>query len=208
VRQDELFSTDALATAPTVEIPGFRLDLDYVAPEEEVDLIARIESGPWQTGYRRRIQQYGLGYASDRRKPPRWLREFPDWLEPLAGRVAADAPLERFPENCVINEYHPPLGIGSHKDYDTFGPAVACVSLGSDVVMDFDNPETGVRVPVVVPSRSFWVITGDARFKWEHGIANRLTDLIAGERRKRERRISITFRTAREPVATRPMSLI
>ena len=43
--------------------------------------------------------------------------------------------------------------------------------------------------------------TGEARTKWLHGIAARLTDPIAGDRRKRGRRVSITFRTAKNPDA-------
>ena len=113
---------------------------------------------------------------------------------PLAKRVEVDASFERFPENCVINEYVPPLGIGPHKDYPAFGPAIACVSLGSDIVIDFTHPN-GRKVPIDVPARSLWVITGEARSVWRHGIATRLADVIHGERRLRERRVSITFRT-------------
>jgi len=113
--------------------------------------------------------------------------------------VAQDAQFERFPENCVINAYVPPIGIASHRDYRTFGPTVACVSVGSDIVMDFRQPEEGTRVSVHVPARSLWVITGAARSDWQHGIAPRLADVVAGQRRPRSRRLSITFRTAKNP---------
>jgi alkylated DNA repair dioxygenase AlkB len=119
---------------------------------------------------------------------------------PLAERVGRDAGFERFPENCVINEYIPPLGIGPHRDYADFGGIVACVSLGSDIVVDFTHPDRGLRVPVHVPARSFWCISGEARWQWLHGIAPRLTDVIGGIRRPRGRRVSITFRTAKKPI--------
>jgi alkylated DNA repair dioxygenase AlkB len=194
VTQRELFCLD-----PPVpkEIPGFSLVLEYITPEEEEDLLARVENGPWETDWRRRIQQYGFGYAGQHGGNPQLVRPFPEWLIQLARRVEKDAPFTRLPDNCVINEYIPPLGIGPHKDYPAFGPTVACVSLGSDIVMDFAQLAEHVRVPVLVPARSFWVITGDARSVWTHGIAARLTDNIAGERRPRQRRVSITFRTAR-----------
>jgi hypothetical protein len=54
-------------------------------------------------------------------------------------------------------------------------------------------------VSVHVPARSLWVIAGEARWEWQHGIAARLSDVIDGERRQRERRVSITFRTAKNP---------
>jgi len=152
--QEELFLTGDLASPP-VAIPGFCLRENYITADQEKELIQRIETGPWQSDYRRRIQQYGLGYAGERGGTPTWVRDFPDWLLPLAERVASDGPMERFPENCVINEYIPPLGIAPHKDYPAFGPTVACVSLGSDVVLDFVDAEGAGRIPVHVPARSF-----------------------------------------------------
>lgn len=194
--QGELFLADEQRKRSAPEIPGFSLRLDYVSPEQETELIARVDEGPWETDWRRRIQQYGLGYASGQGKQATWIRDLPDWLIPLAQRVGQDAGFARFPENSVINEYIPPLGIGPHRDYSSFGPTVACVSLGSDIVVDFSHPERGLRVPVSVPARSLWVITGEARSEWRHGIASRLADTVDGERRPRGRRISITFRTA------------
>lgn len=195
MRQEELFSNRTVAEPASV-IPGFVLELDYVTPEQEHQLITQIDLEPWQTNYRRRIQQYGLGYSSDSNKSPSWLRDFPPWLRPLAERVSKDA-FDRPAENCVINEYVPPQGIGPHRDYGAFGDVVACVSLGSDIVIDFINSENNLKIPLHLPARSFWKISGDARWKWLHGIAPRLTDVMGGERRLRSRRISITFRTAK-----------
>lgn len=193
--QRELFTLEPISR---MEVPGFSLIENYITPEEERELLAKIDAMPWENDWRRRIQQYGLGYGSEATNEPTWLRDFPEWLVPLAGRVAVDPHFPRFPENCVINEYIPPLGIGAHKDYSAFGPTIACVSLGSDIVLDFTEPARGLHVPVFVPAQSFWVITGEARSKWMHGIASRLSDVIAGERRRRGRRVSITFRTAKD----------
>jgi alkylated DNA repair dioxygenase AlkB len=201
MRQEELFG--AIATAERPEIPGFSIRHDYIDPDEEHYLLQHLESGPWESDWRRRIQQYGLGYGS-KGGAPVWLRDFPEWLVALAARVAKDTRFERFPENCVINEYIPPLGIGPHKDYPAFGPTIACVSLGSDVVTDFRHARRGLKVSVHVPARSLWVITGEARSQWQHGIAARFTDMIHGERRRRARRVSITFRTARDANVARP----
>jgi alkylated DNA repair dioxygenase AlkB len=194
LNQTDFFPT-LNAKKPTIEVPGFSLVREYTSPEEERVLLGHIETGPWETDWRRRIQQYGLGYSETGVRPT-WLRDFPDWLVQLAARVQRDAHLERFPENCVINEYIPPLGIGPHKDYPAFGPTIACISLGSAVILDLMTPDRATRVSADVPARSLWVMTGEARSRWLHTIAARLNDVVRGERRKRQRRVSITFRTA------------
>ena len=196
MKQPELFSTGPPADNAAKLIPGFSLRVDYITTEEERELLSHVDAGQWETDWRRRIQQYGLGYAGKHGQSPAWLRDLPPWLLPLASRVAHDAAFERFPENCVINEYIPPLGIGPHKDYGAFGPTIACVSLGSDIIVDFIHPLRNLRAPVEVPARSLWVITGEARSVWQHGIARRLSDTFDGRRRQRSRRVSITFRTA------------
>ena len=197
--QGDLFPVNETLRDQASEIPGFSLRRDYVTPEEELVLVAHVDQGPWETDWRRRIQQYGLGYAAGHGKQASWIRDLPEWLVPLATRVAKDAGFERLPENSVINEYIPPLGIGPHRDYSTFGPTIACVSLGSDIVMEFSHPERGLRLPVYVPVRSLWVITSEARSEWRHAIASRFTDIVNGKRRPRGRRISVTFRTAARP---------
>jgi alkylated DNA repair dioxygenase AlkB len=182
---------------------GFSLCCDYINRDEEQVLLECVDRGPWETDWRRRIQQFGLGY-SDSGGEPVWLRDFPDWLKPLAGRVGQKARFDRYPENCVINEYIPPQGIGPHKDYAAFGPTIACVSLGSDVLLDFISADRSSRMSVDIPARSLWVITGEARSRWMHGIARRFNDIVDGARRKRDRRISITFRTAKDPASVPP----
>jgi alkylated DNA repair dioxygenase AlkB len=179
-------------------IPGFSLVRDYISQEYESELIANLKNGPWENDWQRRIQQYGLGYGAQLGGKPKWLREFPAWLLSLARKVQMDAGFERLPDNCVINEYIPPLGIGQHKDYSAFGSIIACVSLGSDIVLDFTEPTKDIKVPVFVPSRSLWTLRGEARFEWMHGIASRLNDVINDQRRKRGLRFSVTFRAAAE----------
>ncbi|MDB6059706.1 MAG: 2OG-Fe(II) oxygenase [Verrucomicrobiales bacterium] len=194
MRQGEL----GLETGSEVEskISGFTLIPEFITEADECELLANVERGLWETDWRRRIQQYGLGYAGEHGRKASWVRDFPDWLNALAKRV--EPFFDRFAENSVINEYVPPLGIGPHRDYPTFGATVACVSLGADIVMDFIHSERELRVPAFVPTRSLWVITGEARYQWQHSIATRLTDVVNGAKRTRGRRVSITFRTAKD----------
>ena len=46
--------------------------------------------------------------------------------------------------------------------------------------------------------RSLVLLYGDARFKWRHGIVKRQSDTWNGQKTKRQRRVSITFRTIAE----------
>src|SRR5687768_17943925 len=128
--QGELFALTEQSEGKCITIPGFTLRKNYITMEEERELLAQVDKSRWETDWRRRIQQYGLGYGAAHGMKATWLRDFPEWLVPLARSVAQDAHLGRFPENCVINEYLPPLGIGPHRDYPTFGDRIACVSLG------------------------------------------------------------------------------
>lgn len=155
MEQGQLFEV----VPPNNAVPGLTLKLNYITPEEERDLLLALENGPWENDWRRRIQQYGAGYSDSGGKPG-WIRDFPGWLEKLAERVGKDSGLERFPDNCVINEYIPPLGIAPHRDYPAFGGTIACVSLGSDIILDFVMADRSQRVPVHMPGRSLWVTNG------------------------------------------------
>jgi alkylated DNA repair dioxygenase AlkB len=175
-------------------VPGFSIQFDYITAEEERELISHVDAGEWNTDWRRRVQRYGLGYGESATGSE--FRDFPGWLKPLAARVGKYSGFARFPDNCVINEYLSGQGIAPHKDYSNFGPTVACVSLGSDTILDLYSEDRSRRVAVHVPRRSLWILGGEARSKWLHGIAPRLNDVINGARTPRQRRISITFRTA------------
>jgi alkylated DNA repair dioxygenase AlkB len=45
-----------------------------------------------------------------------------------------------------------------------------------------------------LPARSLLVLSGDARYGWQHGIAPRRSDRIDGQLVQRGRRVSLTFR--------------
>src|SRR5688572_26451899 len=122
--------------SPAIEVPAFSLIPDYIDEAEERSLLAHIDAEPCEHDWQRRIQQYGLGYAGEIGSLASWLRDLPGWLAPVAQSIVEDGYLPLFPENCVVNDHEPGVGIGPHRDYKAFGPSVACVSLGSDIVLD------------------------------------------------------------------------
>ena len=189
------------ATAPM----GLEYLPDFLDASEEAGLLAYIDDSEWLTDLSRRVMHFGYkyDYTSRRLDETARIRPLPEWLARLSSMAREAASEEakqlldpdRPFEQAIINEYLPGQGIAPHIDRDCFGPLVATVSLGSAVNMDFCRDSTGDKhVQRLVP-RSLVVLHGDARFKWRHGIAKRHADTWNGQKTKRQRRVSITFRT-------------
>jgi len=185
----------ALPGIPVPEVPGLGYVADWISKDEERDLLAAIDRQPWRREWDRRRQIYGLSYGSARAEP-RVLGPLPEWLVPLAERVVREGHLETPVANVVINEYLPGQGIAAHQDYPGFGPTVVAVSLGSPYLLELTEPESGRKEILDMAERSLWILGGEARTKWMHGIAHRKTDVVGGVKRPRRRRVSVTMRSA------------
>ena len=99
MRQGEL-ALEVVGQSEATQISGFNLLPDFISLIDERELLASLDNGPWETEWRRRIQQYGLGYAGEHGRKATWIRDFPDWLFNLAKRV--EPFFDRLPENSVI----------------------------------------------------------------------------------------------------------
>jgi hypothetical protein len=178
------------------DVPGLDYVPEYITADEERWLLEAIDREPWLTEWQRRRQIFGMSYGSAK-AAPRMLGALPSWVAPLAERVTREGFVSDAIVNVVVNEYTPGQGIGLHHDFPGFGPTVVAVSLGSPVLLDLVLPETERAAVLDVAPRSLWVLGGDARRCWQHGIAHRKADVIGGVKRPRGRRVSITMRTAR-----------
>lgn len=106
------------------------------------------------------------------------------------------------PNQLTVNKYAPGQGIPAHCDtHSAFDSPLVSVSLASDIVMDFRNPDISIRKRSVhLPRRSMLIMTGESRYGWTHGITPRKTDIVpnlAGGGltvMQREARVSLTFR--------------
>jgi len=97
----------------------------------------------------------------------------------------------------TLNEYRRGEGIGSHIDTPSaFGDGLMSLSLNSGIVMEFRNMNKGIKKLVYLPARSLLLLSGPARYEWEHHIVTRTTDTHNGEIKPRGLRISLTLRTA------------
>jgi alkylated DNA repair dioxygenase AlkB len=172
-------------------IAGLSYAEDVIDAAEEAALIeclAALDLAPFRFhGWlgNRRTQSFGWRYDFDDASfAP--AEPIPDWLQPLRIRAAAFAGIapDAFVQ-ALLARYDPGAGIGWHKDRDVFEEVVG-VSLGSPATLRFrQRTAAGFRrANIDVAPRSAYLISGEARWEWEHRIT-------PGE----QLRFSITFRS-------------
>lgn len=171
---------------------------NFVSPLDEAALLSAVDAQPWQGDLKRRVQQYGFhfDYTTRAVDASDYLGRLPNWAKSLTVRLVAEGHMTTIPNQMIVNEYLPGQGINPHIDsISSFGPIVCSVTLGSHCVMDLSHATSGEAKSLVLERGSLLVLSGDARYKWRHGIPGRMVDQIAGLPTARARRVSLTFRT-------------
>jgi alkylated DNA repair dioxygenase AlkB len=175
--------------APLIE--GLAYRPEFISDVEERDLIrhlSELDLSPFRFhGWlgNRKTQSFGWRYDFEDSSFTR-TEPVPDWLEPLRDRAAAFAAVAADEiRHALIARYDPGAGIGWHKDRDVFEKVVG-VSLGTPATLRFRRRagDSFRRANLAVEPRSAYLLSGDARWDWEHRIT-------PGDRL----RFSITFRT-------------
>ena len=176
-------------------IPGLRTTEGIVDPVEEAALIAAIDASgltPFQFGAhqgKRLTRSFGLQYDFTHHQLVE-TEPLPSWLLPLRELAAAFAGLD--PDalvHALLIRYDPEAGIGWHKDRPVFDQVIG-ISLGGTTDMAFrrrrlDQRFDRFRLPL--GPRTAYLLSGEARDGWEHGIAAHA-----------ECRHSVTFRSLRQ----------
>jgi alkylated DNA repair dioxygenase AlkB len=171
---------------------GLHYEDDFVTPDEEgqlVDLFEKVDfreiTMRGQTA-RRTVRHFGLTYDYDTAAtvPGDPLPDEMAWL-----RERCAALIEREPEDLVqilISRYPAGAGIGWHRDAPQFGSKIAGVSLLAPTRMRFQRTVQGERSvgELDLAPRSAYVLSGKARWSWQHSIP--ATKAL---------RYSVTFRT-------------
>ena len=177
--------------------PGLLYIPEWLSNTEHDQALQEIDSQKFETGLARRVQHYGARYDYDSSQvaeigsaPP-----IPEFLASIGRRLYTEWGFERIPEQVIVNEYKNSQGIASHVDRFSFGPKVATVSLIESWHMTFRNLEGPEVISVLLEKNSLAIMTNESRTKWSHEIKKLKTDNIAGLKKIRGRRISITFRT-------------
>jgi len=182
-------------TAPN--IPGLTYISGFITPDEEKALISSIDAQPWLNDLKRRVQHYGYKYDYKARAigNDAYLGPLPGWLSSISNKLLGDRIFPSAPDQAIVNEYLPGQGISAHIDcVPCFADMIASLSLGSPCIMEFSNPKTSQKKSIVLEDRSLIVLSGPARYEWQHAIPARKSDIIDGIKTERARRISLTFR--------------
>ena len=170
---------------------------NYIQDEEAERLVREIDAAPWRTDLKRRVQHYGYRYDYKARQARRedYLGLLPDIFQHLAERLTSEGHFQDVPDQVIINEYQPGQGISAHIDCrPCFGETIASLSLLSACVMRFAPQGSFRHMDLLLQPDSLLVMAGEARHEWTHAIPARKTDLVEGQKCKRTRRISLTFR--------------
>lgn len=178
------------------DIPGLTYIPDFITRDEENALTAAIDAQPWLNDLKRRVQHYGYKYDYKARSVTKESRlgPLPDWIQPLAQKLQTGHLFRNAPDQAIVNEYLPGQGISAHIDcVPCFDDVIASLSLGSPAVMQFSKGNE--KQEIYLEPRSLIVLTGPARYEWQHAIPARKTDIVNGFKIERGRRLSLTFRT-------------
>lgn len=172
-------------------LPGLSTSDEMVTPEEEAQLIARIDNeglSPFRfQGWlgKRLTRSFGWSYDFETgRFAP--AEPIPGWLQPLRSRAETFAGLsEGELLQALLIRYDPGAGIGWHKDRPVFEHVVG-ISLGAPTAMRFRRrgAKGFERVSVPLEPRAAYHLSGEIRHGWEHSIAEMA-----------QSRWSITFRS-------------
>jgi alkylated DNA repair dioxygenase AlkB len=176
---------------------GLDYQANFITPEQEKQLLQAIDSLPWLTDLKRRVQHYGYRYDYKARRinSSMLAADLPDWGQKLALKLFTDGLAPFIADQLIINEYEPGQGITAHIDCEPcFEDVIISISLGSGCVMDFTHTDTKAHIPVYLAPRSVVAMSGESRYEWKHGIAARRNDKVGSRTLPRERRISLTFR--------------
>jgi alkylated DNA repair dioxygenase AlkB len=169
-------------------IAGLEYRETFISRDEERDLLVHLDAmdlAPFRfqgwTG-NRKTRSFGWRYDFDDSSfQP--TQPIPAWLDPLRDKASALAGADI--AHALIARYDPGAGIGWHKDRGVFDRVVG-ISLLSPAVLRFRKrtPSGFTRFNMPLEPRSAYLLSGNARYDWEHRI-------VPGE----ELRFSITFRT-------------
>ncbi|XP_074264522.1 alkylated DNA repair protein ALKBH8 homolog [Silene latifolia] len=217
---------DVCSTAEELNIPGLYLFHDFITPNEEKELLAAVDSRPWISLAKRRVQHYGYEFCYQTRNvdTQRYLGVLPSFVSPVLERVWTSSLEDATAINLdqlTVNEYPPGVGLSPHIDtHSAFEDKIFSLSLAGPCIMEFrryqdgcwqsdsaskvmhgeslENSANFVKKAVYLPPRSMLLLSGEARYAWHHYIPHHKVDNVKDNLiRRASRRVSFTLRKVR-----------
>lgn len=214
--------------ASELNIPGLYLMHDFVTAKEEEEFLAAVDERPWKNLSKRRVQHYGYEFCYETRNVDsrKNLGELPAFVSSILERIAM-LPMREDAEAIVldqltVNEYPPGVGLSPHIDtHSAFEGLIFSLSLAGPCIMEFrryldagltprassssdieiessENNSNFLRRAIYLPPRSLLLLTGEARYAWNHYIPHHKIDMVKDSViRRASRRVSFTFRKVR-----------
>jgi alkylated DNA repair protein (DNA oxidative demethylase) len=167
----------------------------FVSEEEEAELLGFVEGLDFQAVVmrgqtaRRTVRHFGFDYDYERHGRLTPADPLPEPLVGLARRAEELGGLEPGKlEQALVSRYPPGAGIGWHRDAPMFGSTIVGVSLLSSCRLRVrrDGKDGRRLAELELAPRSAYVLTGSARWAWQHSIPD-----------AKDLRYSITFRSVR-----------
>ncbi|KAK6742378.1 hypothetical protein RB195_009941 [Necator americanus] len=176
---------------------------DYITEDEEKALLEIIfDSEKVKSLKHRTVVHYGYEFDYNKNMALKPTTPIPDGIHLLADRMFSDSLIAFIPDQVTVNVYEPGQGIPSHYDtHSAFEDPIICVSMCSDVVMEFKDGANSARIaPILLKRLSLCLIKGEARYRWKHGIVNRKYDInpVTSRVVPRRLRVSLTLRKTRQ----------
>lgn len=164
--------------AETSAVPaGFKYEENVVTAGAEETLVSKLHSLSFSEfkfhGYKgkRRVVSFGWKYDFNDRKLLK-ADDIPDFLLSLRTTAAAFSNLQPdCLQQVLVTEYTAGAGIGWHKDKPVFGEVVG-ISLVAPCVFRLRRKGNSKweRYSLTASPRSAYLLSGPARWEWEHSI--------------------------------------
>jgi alkylated DNA repair dioxygenase AlkB len=191
--QPDLFVEEAGAHENYLGILGLTYVPRFLDAAAQGQCLRNVDSSPWRTDLKRRVQHYGYKYDYKSKSIDRsmYVGELPEFATHIALRLFHEGLMPEIADQMIVNEYERGQGIAAHVDcVPCFGDSIVTISLGSVYDMEFTSLKTGESQATPLELGSALVLRQEARYAWTHQIRPRMFD----NGRRRERRVSLTFR--------------
>lgn len=118
----------------------------------------------------------------------------PDWARRLGAAILDAGFIPEQPDYVHVVQYTPGMGLPAHVDDPTMGASIAGVNLGSSRVFELRRVGGGDGVRLLLLPGDLYVMSGEAREDWEHGVPAVAVDTFAGRDYERDLAVSVTLR--------------